>query len=73
MFLGENFVTELRNAEYAAFIKPGLIEYIKISNMMGGILVINTISLSLGIMGNIVTDLEQRSLDAYLVTPVKKI
>jgi len=39
---------------------------------MSGILVINTISLSLGIMGNIITDLEQRSLDAYLVTPVKR-
>lgn len=40
--------------------------------MMGGILVINTLSLSLGIMGNLITDLEQKKLDAFLVTPVKR-
>ena len=39
---------------------------------MGGILVINTVSLSLGIMGNIITDLELHKLDAFLVTPVKR-
>ncbi|BCR36619.1 ABC transporter permease [Mariniplasma anaerobium] len=72
LFIGENFVSELRNPLYANLIDPGLIDYIKISNMMGGILVINTISLSLGIMGNVINDLEQRSLDAYLVTPVKR-
>jgi multidrug/hemolysin transport system permease protein len=71
-FLGENFVSELRDPAYANLIDPKLIDYIKISNMMGGILVINTVSLSFGIMGNIITDLEQRSLDAYLVTPVKR-
>lgn len=46
--------------------------YIIAGIMMGGILVINTISLALGIMGNVVTDLEQRKLDAFLVTPVKR-
>lgn len=72
LFIGENFVSHLRRPEYAGIIDANLIDYLKISNMMGGILVINTISLSLGIMGNIITDLEQRSLDAYLVTPVKR-
>lgn len=72
LFLGENFVSQLRDPAYASLIDPGLIDYIKVSNMMGGILVINTVSLSLGIMGNVINDLEQRSLDAYLVTPVKR-
>ena len=71
-FLGENYVSELRKPEYVGLIDSGLIDYIKVSNMMGGILVINTISLSLGIMGNIIMDMEQRSLDAYLVTPVRR-
>lgn len=71
-FIGENYVSELRRPEYAGFIDSGLIDYLKVSNMMGGILVINTISLSLGIMGNVITDLEHKSLDAYLVTPVKR-
>lgn len=72
LFIGENFVSNLRRPEYAGLIDSNLIDYLKISNMMSGILVINTISLSLGIMGNIITDLEQRALDAYLVTPVKR-
>lgn len=46
--------------------------YIIAGVMMGGILVINTLSLSLGIMGNLITDLEQKRLDAFLVTPVKR-
>ncbi|NLZ15486.1 MAG: ABC transporter permease [Erysipelotrichaceae bacterium] len=46
--------------------------YLGTSVMMGGVLVINTISLALGVMGNIVNDLQQRKLDAFLVTPVKR-
>ncbi len=72
LFIGENYVSQLRRPEFVGIIDANLIDYIKISNMMGGILVINTISLSLGIMGNIINDLEQRTLDAYLVTPVKR-
>ena len=72
LFIGENYVSELRSVQEEGFISREFVDFIKISNMMGGILVINTISLSLGIMGNIITDLEQRSLDAYLVTPVKR-
>lgn len=72
LFIGENYVNELRNIQEQGLITREFVDFMKISNMMGGILVINTISLSLGIMGNIITDLEQRSLDAYLVTPVKR-
>lgn len=42
------------------------------SQMMGGVLIINTISLSLGIMGNIVNDIDQRLIEGFLVTPVKR-
>ncbi len=40
--------------------------------MMGGVLVINSMSLSLGMMGNIIEDLNNQSLDAFLVTPIKR-
>ena len=40
--------------------------------IMGGVLVINTVSLSLGVMGSIVTDIDTRKLDGFLVTPVKR-
>lgn len=40
--------------------------------MMGGVLVINSMSLSLGMMGNIIEDLNNHALDAFLVTPTKR-
>ncbi|MBN2299725.1 MAG: ABC transporter permease [Acholeplasmataceae bacterium] len=46
--------------------------YLTAGIMMGGILIINTASLSLGMMGNLITDLAQRKLDGFLVTPVKR-
>lgn len=53
-------------------ISDNLKTFLSTSQMMGGILVINTLSLSLGMMGNLVVDLETHKLDAFLVTPVKR-
>ncbi|AUD63583.1 hypothetical protein BK010_08780 [Tenericutes bacterium MO-XQ] len=72
LFIGESYVSNLRELQEEGIFTRGFVDFVKISNMMGGILVVNTISLSLGIMGNVITDLEQRALDAYLVTPVKR-
>lgn len=49
-----------------------LTTFLSISVIMGGVLVINTVSLALGVMGNIITDLQYKKLDAFLVTPVKR-
>ena len=49
-----------------------LLTYLIISMTMGGVLVINTMSLSLGIMGTFVEDMSKRTIDAFLVTPVKR-
>lgn len=46
--------------------------FLSMGVIMGGVLVINTVSLSLGVMGSIVTDIDTRKLDGYLVTPVKR-
>ncbi|CCV63743.1 ABC-2 transporter permease protein [Alteracholeplasma palmae J233] len=46
--------------------------FLATSQMMAGILVINTLTLSLGIMGNMVSDLEHHKIDSFLVTPVKR-
>lgn len=53
-------------------ISPELKTFLSTGVIMGGVLVINTVSLSLGVMGNIVTDLDLRKLDGFLVTPVKR-
>lgn len=46
--------------------------FLRMSVIMGGVLVINTVSLSLGVMGSIVSDLETRRLEGFLVTPVER-
>ncbi len=46
--------------------------FLSVGVIMGGVLVINTVSLSLGVMGSIVADLETRRLDGFLVTPIER-
>ncbi|MFA5560630.1 MAG: ABC transporter permease [Acholeplasmataceae bacterium] len=66
LFLGKLYTAGLPD------LTDNLKTYLSTSQMMGGILVINTLSLSLGMMGNIVVDLETHRLDAFLVTPIKR-
>lgn len=66
LFIGRQYTSSFEGL--ADNIKTPLM----IGVMMGGILVINTVSLSLGVMGNIITDLEYHRLDGFLVTPVKR-
>lgn len=47
-------------------------EFMINSMMMSGVLVINTLTLSLGNLGNIVTDFENNIIDAFVVTPIKR-
>ncbi|MDY0277228.1 MAG: ABC transporter permease [Acholeplasma sp.] len=48
------------------------INFLALSQMMGGVLVVNTITLSLGMMGNIVNDFYFKKTESFLVTPVKR-
>lgn len=66
LFIGRQYTSDLEGVsdELKLFISAGVI--------MGGVLVINTVSLSLGVMGNVITDLEYKKLDAFLVTPIKR-
>lgn len=66
LFLGKLYTQSLDG------ISDNLKTYLSTSQMMGGILVINTLSLSLGMMGNLVNDLETQKINAFLVTPVKR-
>lgn len=67
LFIGRQYTSGLEE-----FASEKLMTYLSTSVMMGGVLVINTLSLALGVMGNIVTDLQFKRLDAFLVTPVKR-
>ncbi len=66
LFIGRQYTSDLEmvSAEIKIFLS--------VSVIMGGVLVINTVSLALGIMGNIITDIQYKKIDAFLVTPVKR-
>lgn len=68
LFIGRQYVSY----ESMDVFEESFKTYLTTGIMMGGILVINTVSLSLGIMGNVVLDLEQKRLDAFLVTPIRR-
>lgn len=68
LFIGRQFTSgsemDLLNENLKTYLVAGV--------MMGGVIVINTMSLSLGMMGSIINDMEYRKLDGFLVTPVKR-
>ena len=43
-----------------------------IGYIMGGVLVVNTLTLSLGVIGTYVNDLETKKINGFLVTPIKR-
>ncbi|MDO9629961.1 MAG: ABC transporter permease [Acholeplasmataceae bacterium] len=70
LFIGRQYVDDSNFGEFV--VSDQLKTFLSTSVIMGGVLVINTVSLSLGVMGNVITDLEYRRLDGFLVTPVKR-
>lgn len=66
MFIGKQYTSDL------TMVSDDMKIFLSVGVIMGGVLVINTVSLSLGVMGNIITDLQFKRLDAFLVTPVKR-
>ncbi|HRX44402.1 MAG TPA: ABC transporter permease [Acholeplasmataceae bacterium] len=66
LFIGKQYTSDL------TMVSNDMKIFLSVGVIMGGVLVINTVSLSLGVMGNIITDLQFKRLDAFLVTPVKR-
>lgn len=70
LFIGRQYVDDSNFAP--VIVSDNLKTFLSTAVIMGGVLVINTVSLSLGVMGNIINDLEHRKIDGFLVTPVKR-
>jgi multidrug/hemolysin transport system permease protein len=68
LFIGRSYTQGLPEE----FVSDELKTFLSVGVIMGGLLVINTVSLSLGVMGNIINDIEKRKLDGFLVTPVQR-
>lgn len=47
-------------------------KFLVYSNMLAGMLVLNTLTIPLGVLGSVVTDMQTKKMDAFLVTPVKR-
>lgn len=67
----------LKNAYHIEFLDqvmtPNQLDFMVNSMLMGGVLVINTTTLSLGNLGNIVNDFEDHKIDAFIITPIQRI
>lgn len=68
LFLGKQYTT----GDSFDTISDNLKTFLGVGVVMGGVLVINTVSLSLGVMGTIVSDLETRRLEGFMVTPIER-
>lgn len=67
LFIGKSYTSGLPDV-----FPEELKTFLVVSLTMGGVLVINSMSLSLGIMGTFVEDMSKRNVDAFLVTPIKR-
>ncbi|VEU83124.1 ABC transporter permease [Acholeplasma hippikon] len=67
LFLGNSVGGELKE-----LLTNSELKFMVYSNMLAGILVLNTITIPLGVLGTVVTDMQNNQLDAFLVTPVKR-
>ena len=68
LFLGKQYTS----GESFESVSANLKTFLGVGVIMGGVLVINTVSLSLGVMGTIVSDLETRRLEGFMVTPIER-
>lgn len=56
----------------AFFSNENQIKFSVYSQMMAGVIVLNTVTIPLGYLGSIVSDFQNRQIDAFMVTPVKR-
>lgn len=66
------FLGNVGGDELGAILTNNEMKFLIYSQMMAGIIVLNTLTIPLGNLGSIVTDFEQNKMDAFMVTPVKR-
>src|SRR5690554_2836369 len=68
MFIGNNF----RPNELAGLLTNQQLDFMVYSQLIPGLIVINTASIPIGNLGNIINDFEYGQVNSLLVTPVKR-
>lgn len=72
MFIYIIFLGDVSGAELSALLSPGELDLLIYSNMMAGVIVLNTLTIPLGNLGTIISDFEYNRMNAFMVTPVKR-
>ena len=62
------FLGNVGGDELGALLTNNEMKFLIYSQMMAGIIVLNTLTIPLGNLGSIVTDFEQNKMDAFMVT-----
>ena len=70
LFIGKTYATEMEAAA-GAFLSTNSIYAMVYVQMMVGVLVLNSLSLSIGAFSTIAHDFESRRVDSFLLTPIK--
>lgn len=68
LFIGNQFKPEV----LTGILTEQELTFLMYSQLLPGLIVINSVSIPLGNLGNIINDLEYKQLDGFLVTPVKR-
>ena len=66
------FLGDIGGEQLSLVLNPKETDFLVYSQMMAGILVLNTLTIPLGNLGNLVSDFENNKIDAFMVTPVKR-
>jgi len=66
------FLGNVGGEQLASLLSPKETDFLVYSQMMAGVIVLNTLTIPLGNLGNIVTDYEEGKVAAFMVTPVKR-
>ncbi len=68
LFLAEN----MKPSGLSGLLSDKELTFLVYSQLIPGLIVINTVSIPLGNLGNIINDFEYRQIDGFLVTPIKR-
>lgn len=66
------FLGDVTGGSLDEFLTQSELSFLVYTQMMGGVIVLNTMTIPLGNLGNIVTDFEYNIIDSFVVTPVKR-
>lgn len=68
LFLAEN----MKPSELEGILTDKELIFLVYSQLIPGLIVINSVSIPLGNLGNIINDFEYKQIDGFLVTPIKR-